>query len=138
MSWFLPNLGKSDTSNSRGFLIWSEDPAFGFSAQRWVKSAGCLWTLVSKAGVARRGGNHCSHGVLNFSLGSATVDSTFRSVAYVREATPIRTSRDVRIRGLLLPCICGQGTRHLIHTTQCMLTRVWAKHLITPPKSWRW
>ena len=33
--WFLTLLGRGDTSYSRGFLIWLEDPAFGFRAESY-------------------------------------------------------------------------------------------------------
>ena len=35
--WFLRPLERGDTSNSQGFLIWSEVPAFGLGAQHWVR-----------------------------------------------------------------------------------------------------
>ena len=66
------------------------------------------------------------------------MDSTFRSAAYARETTPMRTLRDVCIRGLSLPCTSGHDARRLVHSTQCVLARVWARHLHTQPKSWRW
>ena len=44
-------------------------------------------------------------------------------------ATLMRVLRDPCIRGLLLPRICDQGTQNLVHTTQCVLARAWAKIL---------
>ena len=67
-----------------------------------------------KLGCRNEGGDHCNHGVLNFSLGSAIVVSAFRSTAYVLEATPMRALRDVCIRGVLLPRISDLDARRLL------------------------
>ena len=64
MSWFLTPLGRGDTSYSQGFLIWSEDPAFGFRAESLVK--GLVGSGPWLVGLECRGegGDHCNHGVL--------------------------------------------------------------------------
>ena len=74
VSWFLTTLWRGDTSNSRGFLIWPEDPAFGFSAQGWVRCLSGSGPWFVRLGCYGEEGDNYNHGVLMFSLESATVD----------------------------------------------------------------